>query len=124
MFNNEDDFLEWMDDDEASKIQREAQEKEAKAHKEYMRLQTLYVYFDSMESFSKDKFLFFEENQEKLDTMLEEFVKREEYEKCARIRDWIIRAKEIKAGGTINNAVEKRKRKRGSRGKGRRSITF
>ena len=96
MFSNEDEFMDWLDDDEISKIQRQSLEKQAKEEKEYIRLKTLYTYFESMQSFSKDKFLYFEENHKHLDAMLNAFIEKEEYERCANIRDWIIRAKEIK----------------------------
>ena len=111
MFGNEDEFLDWMDDDEITKIKREALKAEEAKAKEYLRLRTLYTYFESMESISKDKIFFFEENHRHLKDMLNAFIEKEEYERCAKIRDWMIRANEIKNGksSTENNKPKGRR---------------
>lgn len=110
MFGNEEEFLDWMDDDEISKIQREALKKQAEIEKEYIRLNTMYVYFESMQGLSKDKFLYFEENIVHLDNMLKAFIAKEEYEKCVNIRDWMIRAEEIKNNSNTRNNKSKPKK--------------
>lgn len=92
---------EWMDSfsEEENEIERMKAESQIAFHKkriELGRLVTLYTYFESMADMKKKHVFYQDDNVKSLEKMLHVFIELEAYEKCAKIRDWMIEIQETK----------------------------
>ncbi len=96
MFNEEDNSW-WEEESEIDKIKKEFVLSRERDKKEYIRYTTLYNYIKSSTNISLLYFHYEDNAVETLENMLAIFLKKEEYEKCADIRDWLIDVKEHKS---------------------------
>ena len=90
MFNEENDENNWWDEEsEIDKIKKEYVLKIEREKKEYIRYQTLYDYVKTSTGMALLYFYYEDKAVETLKKMLKMYLLREEYEKCADIRDWL-----------------------------------
>ena len=104
MFDNNDDMENWFEEEsEIDKIKKEHILNIERQKKQYERYVSLYTYVKSSSQLSLIYFYYQANAVEILNSMLNAFILKEEYEKCADVRDWIEdvkkhqeKAKEIK----------------------------
>ena len=85
----EDENIWFNEDDEITKLKREAEIKQREKINNYKKSIRLFNYFIKLSKEKEKEFFYNKDNIKTLNKMLNIFIENEEYEKCSIIKTWL-----------------------------------